>query len=87
MNNVARGPHGSYVPGSSRGDVTGRAFLAATGQKADRESARKRTINALLDEPTVTVAVPGGGTYLIPRAAHDQIVATVEEQAARGSLR
>lgn len=75
----ARGPRGSYVPG--RGDITGRQFLANSDEKLKREEALKRTRNALTDQPSVLVDVPGEGAYLIPRSVFNEVVRRAEEQA------
>lgn len=74
---------GSNIP--DHGNMTGRRMEALRNQKADNETAKKATMNALISgEASVLVQVPSGRSFLIPREAHDAIVAKVEEINARG---
>jgi hypothetical protein len=66
---------------ASRGDVTGRAYLAQADRKVEHEQAKRNTINAL-SERTVLVQIPGGRSFLLPKEAFDQVVTEAEEREA-----
>lgn len=78
---IATGLRGDYSP--CRGDVTGARFLSLIEEKDEREVAINHTVNALREDPLVTV-IPekGGASWAVPT----HVVELIRLNIARGTL-